>query len=372
VLVRPSYVLSGAAMSVAHEANELRRILDRALTVSAEHPVVLSKFETHAREVEIDAVADGGAIVLCAISEHIEDAGVHSGDATLVLPPQMLYISTIRTIKKIAADVARALEITGPFNMQFLAKLNAVKVIECNLRASRSFPFVSKATGSNYVAEAMRRMLGVRQPVQNHSLELDFVAVKAPMFSFSRLVGADPMLGVEMSSTGEVGCFGEDRHEALLHALMATGFRLPRRGVLLSLGPLRDKYWFAEEARIIAEELDLAIYATPGTADALGELGIPATRLAKHDGRDSGVRAIDDGKVDLVINIPVEYDELGRPDGYMIRRGAVDAGIPLITDLQLARAVIEALRSHGRKSLKVRSYDEFAARTFPGFRCPQA
>ena len=365
VLVRPSYVLSGAAMSVAHEPTELRRILDHALTVSPEHPVVVSKFETHAREIEIDAVADRGEIVLSAISEHIENAGVHSGDATLVLPPQMLYVSTIRTIKKIAADVARALEITGPFNMQFLAKLDRVKVIECNLRASRSFPFVSKATGTNYVAEAMRRMLGVRHPVENHSLELDFVAVKAPMFSFSRLVGADPMLGVEMSSTGEVGCFGDDQHEALLHALIATGFRFPSRGVLLSLGPLQDKYWFADEARVIAEELKLPIYATPGTAEALHGLGIPATCLEKQDGPDSGRRAIDEGKIDLVINIPVEYDELGRPDGYMIRRGAVDAGIPLITDLQLARAVVEALRRKRMSDLEPRPYDEFLARIRP-------
>ena len=227
VLVRPSYVLSGAAMSVAHEPNELRRILGRAQEVSPEHPVVVSTFETHAREVEIDAVADHGEIVLWAISEHIEDAGVHSGDATLVLPPQMLYIATLRQIRRIAAELARALEITGPFNVQFLAKHNAVKVIECNLRASRSFPFVSKVTGTNFAREAMRRMLGVDGPVRNESLNLDHVGVKVPMFSFSRLVGADPMLGVEMMSTGEVGCFGDDLHEALLHGLVATGFRFP-------------------------------------------------------------------------------------------------------------------------------------------------
>jgi carbamoyl-phosphate synthase large subunit len=362
VLVRPSYVLSGAAMSVAHEPNELRSILDQALAVSPEHPVVVSKFETHAREIEIDAVADRGALVLSAISEHIEDAGVHSGDATLMLPPQMLYVSTIRTIKKIAADIARALEITGPFNIQFLAKMDRVKVIECNLRASRSFPFVSKVTGTNYVAEAMRRVLGVRQPILSQSLELDFVAVKAPMFSFSRLVGADPMLGVEMASTGEVGCFGDDQHEALLHALVATGFRFPTRGVLLSLGPLQDKYWFADEARVITEDLKLPIYATRGTAEALHGLGIPATRLEKQAGPDSAMRAIDEGRIDLVINVPVEYDELGRPDGYMIRRGAVDAGIPLITDLQLARAVVEALRRQKAAGLQPRPHDEFLAR----------
>ncbi len=362
ILVRPSYVLSGAAMSVAHEPHELMRILDRARAVSPAHPVVMSKFEVHAREIEIDAVADQGELVTWAISEHIEDAGVHSGDATLVCPPQTVYVSTMRRIRRIAAALARALEITGPFNVQFLAKSNDVKVIECNLRASRSFPFVSKVTGVNFVGEAMRRMLGVKRPVASSALDLDYVAVKAPMFSFSRLVGADPMLGVEMASTGEVGCFGDDLHEALLHALIATGFRFPRRGVLLSLGPLEDKYWFAEEARAIADELKLPLFATPGTAEALQSLGIRATALSKLEGPNTGISAIDDGMVDLVINIPVEYDELGRPDGYLIRRRAVDAGIPLITDLQLARAVIEALRRKTMDDLETLSYDEFLAR----------
>ena len=363
VLVRPSYVLSGAAMSVAHEPNELARILARAKAVSPQYPVVVSKFETHAREVEIDAVADRGEIVLWAISEHVENAGVHSGDATLVLPPQSLYIGTIRRVRQIAQQIARSLSITGPFNIQFLAKNNAVKVIECNLRASRSFPFVSKVTGQNFVAEATRRMLGVARPVENRSLDLDYVAVKAPMFSFSRLVGADPMLGVEMASTGEVGCFGDDLHEALLHALLATGFRFPKKGVLLSLGPVEDKYWFAEEARVIAEHLQLPIYATPGTAEALRAVGIACTSLAKKpDEGETAMQAIDEGKVDLVINIPREYDALGRPDGYLIRRRAVDTGVPLITDLQLARAVIEALRCKRLEDLPTRSYDEYLAR----------
>lgn len=363
VLVRPSYVLSGAAMSVAHEPNELQLILARAKAISPEYPVVISRFESHAREIEIDAVADRGELVLSAISEHIEDAGVHSGDATLVLPPQTLYIATIRRVKQIAAQLARALDITGPFNMQFLAKNNQVKVIECNLRASRSFPFVSKVTGQNYIAEAMRRMLGVRKPIENRGIELDYVAVKAPMFSFSRLVGADPMLGVEMASTGEVGCFGDDVHEALLHALLATGFRFPKKGVLLSLGPLQDKYWFAEEARVITEQLGLPIYATPGTAEALRSLGIECTSLGKGPADGAGaVHAIEEGKVDLVINIPREYDELGRPDGYWIRRRAVDAGIPLLTDLQLARAVIEALRNRRAGQLNILAYDEYLSR----------
>jgi carbamoyl-phosphate synthase large subunit len=325
--------------------------------------VVVSAFETHAREVEIDAVADRGEIVLWAVSEHIEDAGVHSGDATLVLPPQTLYIATIRRARRIAAALAKALEITGPFNVQFLAKHNAVKVIECNLRASRSFPFVSKVTGNNFSREAMRRMLGVAGAVKNDSLNLDHVGVKAPMFSFSRLVGADPMLGVEMMSTGEVGCFGDDLHEALLHALLATGFRFPQRGVLLSLGPVEDKYWFADEARAVVEGLHLSLYATRGTAEALAEIGIPCTAVEKHaDKRPNALELIERGEVDLVINIPREYDALGRPDGVLIRRAAVDAGVPLITDLQLARAVIEALRRKKRADLPLLAWSEYVSR----------
>ncbi|MBL8341231.1 MAG: ATP-grasp domain-containing protein, partial [Rubrivivax sp.] len=359
VLVRPSYVLSGAAMAVAHEPAELKRILARAADVSREHPVVVSKFESHAREVEIDAVADHGELVLWAISEHIEDAGVHSGDATLVLPPQTLYIATIRRVRQIATLLARELAITGPFNMQFLARHNAVKVIECNLRASRSFPFVSKVVGENFAAEAMRRMLGVRRDIVNRSLDLDFVGVKAPMFSFSRLTGADPMLGVEMLSTGEVGCLGRDLGEALIHALLATGLRLPRRGVLLSLGKVADKYWFADEARVIAEVLKLPIYATPGTAEMLADVGIAATPVGKGDhGGLSAFEVMDRGLVDLVINIPREYDAMGRPDGYRIRRHAADAGLSLVTDLQLARALVEALRSGAHERLAVAAWDE--------------
>ena len=364
VLVRPSYVLSGAAMSVAHEPNELRRILARAKRVSPDHPVVVSKFETHAREIEVDAVAEGGKLVLWAISEHVEDAGVHSGDATLVLPPQTLYIATIRRVKKIATEIARALDITGPFNMQFLAKHNSVKVIECNLRASRSFPFVSKVTGQNFAEEATRRMLGARRDVVNNSLDLDYVGVKVPMFSFSRLVGADPMLGVEMASTGEVGCLGSDLHEALLHGLRATGFEFPKKGVLLSLGPLADKYWFADEARIIAQELELPIYATVGTAGMLAELDIDCIQVDKTEGGvNSATALIDAGKVDLVINVPREFDEIGRPDGYLIRRRAVDAGVALITDLQLARAVVEALRSNAMSDMSVAAWNDFVPRT---------
>ncbi len=363
VLVRPSYVLSGAAMSVAHEPNELGRILERARDISPLHPVVISAFEVRAREVEIDAVAQRGRIVSWAISEHIEDAGVHSGDATLVLPPQTLYIATIRRIRRIAAELARALCITGPFNVQFLAKHNAVKVIECNLRASRSFPFVSKATGTNFAREAMRRMLGASGPTSGDSLNLDHVVVKVPMFSFSRLVGADPLLGVEMMSTGEVGCFGDDLHEALLHGLVATGFRFPARGILLSLGPVEDKYWFADEARVIADELCLPIYATRGTAEMLDGIGVACTAVEKTAGQDpSAVALIERGDVDLVINVPRSYDALGRPDGLLIRRAAVDAGIPLITDLPLARAVIEGLRRKKPGDLRVLAWQDYVGR----------
>jgi carbamoyl-phosphate synthase large subunit len=360
VLVRPSYVLSGAAMAVAHEAHELQGILARASDVSPEHPVVVSKFETHSREIEIDAVADQGELALWAISEHIEDAGIHSGDATLVLPPQTVYIATIRRIKQIATMLARALSITGPFNVQFLARHNAVKVIECNLRASRSFPFVSKVIGENFAAEAMRRMLGVSREIVNRSLDLDYVGVKAPMFSFSRLAGADPMLGVEMLSTGEVGCIGRDLHEALQHALLATGMKFPRKGVLLSLGPVVEKYWFADEARIIANELHLPIYATLGTAEMLEEIGIACTRVEKNSATGvSGLDVIERGLVDLVINIPREYDQYGRPDGYLIRRQAIDLGVPLLTDLPLARAIFESLRWRKPSDLDVVAWNDF-------------
>ncbi len=362
VLVRPSYVLSGAAMSVAHEPVELRSILGRAKRVSPDHPVVVSKFETHAREFEIDAVADKGKLVVWAISEHIENAGVHSGDATLVLPPQNMYVSTMRSMRRIAARVAAALEITGPFNMQFLAKNNAVKVIECNLRASRSFPFVSKVLGHNFAEEAMRRMLGVARAVDLESVDLDYVGVKSPMFSFGRLYGVDPMLGVEMASTGEVGCIGMDVHEALLQSLTATGFRMPVKGVLLSLGPHADKYSFMEEARTIVDELRLPIFATPGTAAVLREMDIACTPVEKGE-VDSGVRLLDQGLVDLVINVPREYDSQGRPDGFAIRRRAVEGGIPLFTDLQLSRALVAALKARRAKPFEVRAWNDYVKGT---------
>ena len=360
VLVRPSYVLSGAAMSVAHEPVELLEIMGRAKRVSPNHPVVISKFELNSREIEIDAVAHDGELVLWAVSEHIENAGVHSGDATLVLPPQTLYLPTIRRIKEIATTLAKELKISGPFNMQFLAKKNMVKVIECNLRASRSFPFASKVTGNNFPSESVRRMLGSKGDVTNNSLDLDFVAVKVPMFSFARLLGVDPILGVEMASTGEVGCLGRDLNEALLNGLLATGFQFPKNAVLLSLGPITEKYSFVEEARIIHEKLGLEIYATSGTAEMLQELDIPCTLVGKSpQDTDSALELLDSGRIDLVINIPRTYDEKGRPDGYYIRRRAVEANISLITDLQLGRAIIEALTHYSPESLAIRDWGSY-------------
>ncbi len=365
VLVRPSYVLSGAAMSVAREPNELARILQRALAVSPAHPVVITAFETHAREIEVDAVADDGEIVCWAICEHVEDAGVHSGDAVLMLPPQTIPLPVIHNTRSVCERLAKALKITGPFNVQLLARRGVLRVIELNLRASRSLPFVSKVTGTNFVREAVRRMLGVRERVASRVLEMDYVGAKVPQFSFPRIVGADPMLGVEMASTGEVGCLGDNANEAMLHALLATGFRVPTRGVLLSLGPLEDKYSFTDEARALAEELGLEIFATEGTAEMLASVGVKCTALAKTPGHArSAMEVIEAGMVELVINVPRSYDELGRPDGYMIRRGAVDASIPLITDLSLARAVVDALlwlASGGE--LKPRPWDEFVFRS---------
>ena len=285
---------------------------------------------------------------------------MHSGDATMVLPPQMLYLQTIRRARQIAAELAKELDITGPFNVQFIAKNNVVKVIECNLRASRSLPFVSKVLGVNFAAEAMRRMLGVGGNTTCNSLDLDHVGVKAPMFSFGRLHGADPLPGVEMASTGEVGCIAGNVHEALLLSLLSTSFRVPSKGVLLSLGPTSEKFAFSDEAFVIRDDLKLPIFATVGTADALLDLGIETTRVGKSpDDHDSAADLIAAGEVDLVINIPRQYDRQGRPDGYWIRRAAIDQGVPLVTDLNLAKAVVESLRRTRGTCHEPRGMDEY-------------
>ncbi len=373
VLVRPSYVLSGAAMSVAHEHHELARILKKAKAISPEYPVVISRFEEDAREIEIDLVARDGEVVLWAVSEHVEDAGVHSGDATLVLPPVDMTIPTLGQVHRIAKRIAGSLRVTGPCNIQMLHRDGVVKVIECNLRASRSLPFVSKVTGRDYARAATRIMLGAEPGMERRPLyELEHVGVKVPQFSFSRLGGADPLLGVEMASTGEVGCLGDSFHEALLHGLLATGFRRPRKGVLLSLGPPRWKHRFKRTARAMVEDLGLRIYATAGTRQVLREYGIESTEVARGlpeqrspgegfraPGPISALDLIDRGDVDLVVNVPVAYDPEGRPDGYLVRRRAVDRGVPLITDPSLARHVVTALVNHGEGELRPRAWNDF-------------
>jgi carbamoyl-phosphate synthase large subunit len=366
VVVRPSYVLSGAAMRVAHGLPELRQYLEAATTVSPEHPVVISKFESHAREIEFDGVAKDGRMAVWSIVEHVEFAGVHSGDATLVLPPQELSAATMRAVRVAASRIAKALNVTGPFNVQFLAKDNQVKVIECNLRASRSFPFVSKVLGTNFISEATRLMLGgdICESAQRVTVfDVPFVAVKSPQFSFGRLTGADPVLGVEMASTGEVACMGDDENEALLKAMLASGFRIPSRGVLLSLGPIADKYLFSEAARAL-QQLRLALYATPGTAEVLRSEGIGCEVLEPQPKSDGGgatnaVEAMKRGKVDLVINIPRQFDDRGRPDGFLIRRAAIDLHIPLITDLCVARKLVRAMVSCGIAGLKPKSLADY-------------
>lgn len=369
VLVRPSYVLSGAAMRVAHSLPELLRYLQTATQVSPEHPVVVTKFERHAREIELDAVADRGRIVAWAISEHIEDAGVHSGDATLVLPPHDLTIETVRKVRRIAEQLARALQVSGPFNVQLLAKDGWVKVIECNLRASRSLPFVARALRTDFVQLAAQIMLNtdggsaqlVRSPAAaSDPLDLPYTAVKAPMFSFRRLSGADPLLGVEMASTGEVGCFGHSKEEALAKALLATGMRFPTRGVLLSLGPAADKYLFADEARLLSS-LGLVVYATAVTAEVLSKEGIACIAIDKGEsGPNSEVLSrLRSGDIDLVINLPRTFDAEGRPDGFRIRRAAIDLEIPLITDLALARAIVRMLTQVKRRELAVLPYSAY-------------
>jgi len=370
VVVRPSYVLSGAAMRIAHHAAELAQYLRTATTLSPEHPVVISKFESHAREIEFDAVARDGRIVLWCIAEHVEYAGVHSGDATLVLPPQDLNVETIRRVRMVGNRLAEALQVTGPFNVQLLCRDNDVKVIECNLRASRSLPFVSKVLGRDFVRAATRMMLGADPGTSMDAgtlFDLGFVAVKVPQFSFGRLSGADPVLGVEMASTGEVACMGEDVDEALLKGMLATGFRLPRRGVLLSLGPMGDKYRFADDARALARS-GLRLYATAGTAEVLHAEGIACEVAGKSDGGGDGIDPIElmrSKAVDLVINIPREFDERGRPDGYRIRRAAIDLNVSLVTDLCVARRLVRAMTRRGMQDLHARSLGEYRALAAP-------
>jgi len=367
VLIRPSYVLSGQAMGVASNDHELDRFLTKATAVSREHPVVLTKFIENAKEIEFDGVAREGNLLAHAISEHIENAGVHSGDATLVLPPQRIYLDTLRQVRLIAQDIVAALRITGPFNIQFLARDNCVQVIECNVRASRTFPFVSKVCGVNFVDLATRAILGEPVPHAGPSLmDLDHVGVKAPQFSFTRLQGADPVTGVEMSSTGEVGCLGDDFEEAFLKAMLAVGYRLPVRSVLLSTGPLKNKVEFVKHA-ILLRDAGTALSATRGTADFLAQHGIE-TRLVHwplQSGTPNILDCLTQRQFDLVINIPKSHDEEELTNDYLIRRRAVDCNIPLITDLQLAKRFVEALVHKQREELRIKSAGEYNIPCFP-------
>ena len=356
VLVRPSYVLSGAAMNVCYNQEQLTRFLRLAANVSKKHPVVVSQFISGAKEIEMDAVAKDGDIVVYAISEHIEYAGVHSGDATIQFPPQKLYVETVRRIRRISRQIASALEISGPFNIQFLAKNNDIKVIECNLRASRSFPFVSKVLKINFIDIATRVMLGldVEKPHKN-AFDLDYVGIKASQFSFSRLQGADPVLGVDMASTGEVGCIGNDSAEALIKAMISVGNRVPAKSVLLSTGTPKQKADMLDAAHELANR-GYTIYATGGTHSYLNDNGIPAIRVYWPSQPDMQPQAIDllhEHKVDMVVNIPKNFTDMELSNGYKIRRAAIDLNIPLLTNARLASAYIDAFTTHPLDSVEI-------------------
>ena len=362
VLVRPSYVLSGAAMNVCSNDDELVRFLRLAANVSKQHPVVVTEFIQNAKEIEMDAVAQNGEIKAYAISEHIEFAGVHSGDATIQFPPQKLYVETMRRIKKVSSQIAKALNISGPFNIQFLAKNNDIKVIECNLRASRSFPFVSKILKINFIDLATRIMLGlpVEKPHKN-AFDLDYVGIKASQFSFSRLQGADPVLGVDMSSTGEVGCIGTDTSEAILKSMLAVGLRIPQKSILLSTGSPKQKADMLDAAHMLHNK-GYKIYATGGTHQFLNDNDIPAIRVYWPSQPDMQPQALDmlhKKEIDLVVNIPKNLSSTELSNGYKIRRAAIDLNIPLLTNARLASAFILAFTSMSIDQIEIRSWDEY-------------
>ena len=362
VLVRPSYVLSGAAMNVCSNDEELVRFLQLAANVSKQHPVVVTEFIQNAKEVEMDAVAQNGNIIAYAISEHIEFAGVHSGDATIQFPAQKLYVETVRRIKKVSQRIAAALNITGPFNIQYLAKDNDIKVIECNLRASRSFPFVSKVLKINFIDLATRAMLGLPvTPPAKSAFDLDYVGIKASQFSFSRLQGADPVLGVDMASTGEVGCIGENTSEALLKAMLSVGNRIPKSGVLLSTGTPRQKADMLDAAHRLHNH-GYKLYATAGTHAFLTENGIPAVKVYWPSQPDLQPQAIDllhEHKIDLVVNIPKNLSSTELSNGYKIRRAAVDLNVPLLTNARLASAFINAFTTIPLDKIEIRPWDSY-------------
>ena len=361
VLVRPSYVLSGAAMNVCHNEEELERFLQMATEVSKEFPVVVSQFMQETKEIEFDAVAQNGEVVEYAISEHVEFAGVHSGDATLVFPAQQIYFATARQIKKIARQIAKELNISGPFNMQFLAKGNQVKVIECNLRASRSFPFVSKILKRNFIETATRIMLDAPYSRPDKSaFDIDRIGVKASQFSFARLQNADPVLGVDMSSTGEVGCLGDDYHEALLNALIATGYSIPKKNVLISSGEAHGKVDLLEPSQMLAAN-GYTLYATKGTAKFLKENGVEAIEVSWPDeeGDNKIMDMISAHAFDLIVNVPKNHTKRELTNGYKIRRGAIDHNIPLLTNARLAKAFIESFCSMKLEDIQIKSWQEY-------------
>ncbi len=361
VLVRPSYVLSGAAMSIVVRKEQLADFLQKAASVSKKYPVVITKFITDAKEIEIDAVAKDGEMYCSAICEHVELAGVHSGDASMVLPPQRTYIETMRRVKTIARKIAESLNITGPFNIQFLAKGVDVKVIECNLRASRSFPFVSKVFDMNFADAATKVIMGEPVPkVDRSAFDLDYVGVKSPQFSFKRLQGSDPVSGVEMASTGEVGCLGDDFDEAFLKSLLAVGFELPKKTILLSSGPIESKSDFLSNARLLKQQ-GFAFYATRGTADFMKANGIDSETLhwPLEKKEPNTLTYIADGKIDLVINIPKNFEKEELDNDYLIRRKAVDFNVPLITNMELAKRFAEAISRTSVEDLHVKSWDEY-------------
>jgi carbamoyl-phosphate synthase large subunit len=361
VLIRPSYVLSGAAMNVVSNKDQLHHFLTLATKVSKEHPVVVSEFIENAKEIEVDAVAKDGEIVAYAISEHVEFAGVHSGDATIVFPPQKLYIETIRRIKKISRKIAKALEITGPFNIQYLAKDNDIKVIECNLRASRSFPFVSKVLKTNLIEIATKAMLDVPFQKPDKSLfELDYVGVKAPQFSFHRLLNADPVSGVDMASTGEVACIGENFYEALLKSMLSVGYRIPKKSILISSGPTRGKVELLESARMLKER-GFTIYATGGTHNFFQENGVETEQVfwPDEDKQPNTLDLIKKRKVEMVINIPKDHTTREISNGYNIRRNAIDFNIPLITNARVASAFIYAICKLDMDDISIKAWNEY-------------
>ncbi|MCU4154845.1 carbamoyl-phosphate synthase (glutamine-hydrolyzing) large subunit [Carboxylicivirga sp. A043] len=361
VLVRPSYVLSGAAMNVVSNKDELEHFLTLAANVSKEFPVVVSEFIEQAKEIEVDAVANNGEVVGYAISEHIEFAGVHSGDATIVFPPQKLYVETIRRVKKIARQIAKGLNITGPFNMQLLAKDNDIKVIECNLRASRSFPFVSKVLKVNLIDLATRAMLGLPvEKLTKSSFELDYVGIKAPQFSFARLAKADPVLGVDMSSTGEVGCIGDSYYDAVLQSMLSVGYRVPEKNILISSGPARSKLELLQSARMLKER-GYNLFATGGTHKFFAENGVETTLLywPNENQQPNTVDYIREKKIDLVINIPKNLSKDELKNGYSIRRDAIDFNIPLITNARLASAFIYSFCKLDMDKISIKHWDEY-------------